>query len=124
MESHLICLSSLFVFSADQLAEAKKGLEESGNAHNLRKENIELFKENGRLKGELEASQKLLSETRKASKERADRDAESVKLLQDTLEARLAEIKAVDDELLSRILDFPLLFNLLEVLVALSLCFS
>ena len=103
MESHLICLSSLFVCSADQLAEAKKGLEESGNAQNLRKENIELFKENERLKGELEASRKLLSETRKASQEQADRDAESIKLLQDTLEARLAEIKAVDDELLSRI---------------------
>ena len=97
-----ICLSSLF-FSADQLAEAKKGLEESGNAQNLRKENIELFKENKRLKDELEASRKLLSEARKLSKEQADRDAESIKLLQDTLEARLAEIKAVDDELLSRI---------------------
>lgn len=115
MESHLICLSSLFVFSADQLAEAKKGLEESGNAQNLRKENVELFKQNERLKGELEASQKLLSDTRKASKEQADRDAESIKLLQDTLEARLAEIKAVDDELLSKTLYFHLFFDLLEV---------
>ena len=81
IESHLICLSSLFVFSADQLAEAKKGLEEFGNAHNLRKENVELFKENERLKGELEASRKLLSEARKSSKEQANTDAESVKLL-------------------------------------------
>ena len=110
-----ICVSSLFVFSADQLAEAKKGLEESGSTQNLRKENIELFKENERLKGELEASQKLLSDTRKASKEQADRDAESIKLLQDTLEARLAEIKAVDDELLSKTLYFHLFFDLLEV---------
>ena len=102
LESHVIYLSSFFVFSTDQLAEAKKGLEESGNVQNLRKENIELFKENERLKGELEATQKLLSETRESSKKQADRDAESIKLLQDTLEARLAEIKAVDDELLCK----------------------
>ena len=102
-EGHVIfLLSSFFVFSTDALAEAKKALEESGNAQNLRKENIELFKENERLKGELEATQKLLSEVRESSKERADRVSESIRLLQDTLEARLSEIKAIDDELLSK----------------------
>ena len=103
LEGHVIFLIHLFfVFSTDSLAEAKKALEDSGNAQNLRKENIELFKENERLKGELEATQKLLSEVRESSKDRADKDSESIRLLQDTLEARLTEIKAVDDELLSK----------------------
>ena len=55
-KGHVVFLSSFFVFSTDQLAEAKKALEDSGNAQNLRKENIELFKENERLKNELEAA--------------------------------------------------------------------
>ena len=102
LKSAFYFFSSFFVFSTDHLAEAKKGLEESGNAQNLRKENLELFKENERLKGELEAAQKLVSDIQKSSEERAKKDAESIRLLQDTLDARLSEIKAVDDDLLSK----------------------
>ena len=90
------------LYFADQLDEAKKSLEESGNIRGLRNENLALFKENERLRSELETSQKLLAETRKASQEQAERDAESIKLLQDTVEARLGDIQAVDDELLSK----------------------
>ena len=121
-ESHVVFFSYFSIFSTDQLAEAKKGLEESGNIQNLRKENIELFKENKRLKNELEAAQKLLSDVRESSKERADKDAESIKLLQDTLEARLADIKAVDDELLSK-WDLFVRILLTRSLVVLSICF-
>ena len=101
-KGHVAFLSSFFRLFYRSTCRAKKALEDSGNAQNLHKENIELFKENERLKNELEAAQKLLSDVRESSKERADRDAESIKLLQDTLEARLAEIKAVDDDLLSK----------------------
>ena len=81
---------------------AKRALAESGNAQNLRNENLELFKENQKLKDDLDAAQKLLAEIQKAAKEQADRDAECIRLLQDNLEARLAETQAVDDELLSK----------------------
>ena len=50
-----------------------------------------LFKENQKLKEDLETA-----------KAKADQDARSISLLQDNLEARLAETKAVHDELLSK----------------------
>ena len=88
--------------STDALTEAKEALATVGNAEILRKENQELFQENRKLKFELESAQKLLETTQSRAKEQADRDAESIRLLQDTLEARLAEMKAVDDQLLSK----------------------
>ena len=61
-----------------------------------------LFKDNQKLKEELEAIETILTDTQKSAKEQADRDAESIHLLQDSLEARLAETTAMDDELLSK----------------------
>ena len=61
-----------------------------------------MFQENRKLKSDLESAQKLLESTLSKAKEQAEKDAESVRLLQDTLEARLAEMKAVDDQLLSK----------------------
>src|SRR4051812_13383428 len=52
----------------------------------LRMENVELFKENKALKDELEATQKLLADVRKSAKDQADRDAESIRVLQDNNE--------------------------------------
>ena len=75
---------------------------DTGDVQNLRNENLALFKDYQKLKEELEATQLSLAETRKSAKEQADRDAESISLLQDNLEARLAETKAVDDELLRK----------------------
>ena len=92
---------ALPIFSTDALAEAKEALANVGNAEILRKENQELFQENRKLKSDLESAQKLLETTHIKAKEQAERDAESIRLLQDTLEARLAEMKAVDDQLLS-----------------------
>ena len=90
------------VISTDALAEAKEALANVGNAEILRKENQELFQENRKLKSDLESAQKLLESTLSKAKEQAEKDAESVRLLQDTLEARLTEMKAVDDQLLSK----------------------
>ena len=92
----------LLTIATDAHAEAKEALATVGNAEILRKENQELFQENRKLKSELESAQKLLETTQSRAKEQADRDAESIRLLQDTLEARLAEMKAVDDQLLSK----------------------
>ena len=64
---------------------------ETGNIQNLHNENIALFKENQKLKEDLETA-----------KAKADQAARSISLLQDNLEACLAETKAVDDELLSK----------------------
>ena len=89
------------VISTDALAEAKEALANVGNPEILRKENQE-FQENRKLKSDLESAQKLLESTLSKAKEQAEKDAESVRLLQDTLEARLAEMKAVDDQLLSK----------------------
>ena len=61
-----------------------------------------MFQENRKLKSDLESAQKLLETTQSKAKEQAEKDAESIRLLQDTLEARLAEMKAVDDQLLSK----------------------
>ena len=88
--------------STDALAEAKEALANVGNAQILREENQELFQENRKLKSDLESAQKLLETTQNKAKEQAERDAESIRLLQDTLEARLAEMKAVDDQLLRK----------------------
>ena len=100
------------VISTDALAEAKEALANVGNAEILRKENQELFQENRKLKSDLESAQKLLESTLSKAKEQAEKDAESVRLLQDTLEARLAEMKAVDDQLLSKKLLSSLVFIL------------
>ena len=106
------------------LAEAKRALAETGDVQNLRRENLALFKDNQKLKGELEATQLFLAETRKSAKEQADRDAESISLLQDNLEARLAETKAVDDELLSKYIAFhPVPLNrIFLILFVFSIC--
>ena len=88
--------------STGALAEVKEALATVGNAEILRKENQELFQENRKLKSDLESAQKLLETTQSKAKEQAEKDAESIRLLQDTLEARLAEMKAVDDQLLSK----------------------
>ena len=88
--------------STDALAEAKEALANVGNAQILREENQELFQENRKLKSDLESAQKLLESTLSKAKEQAEKDAESVRLLQDTLEARLTEMKAVDDQLLRK----------------------
>ena len=64
---------------------------ETGNIQNLHNENISLFKENQKLKEDLEVA-----------KAKADQDAKSISLLQDNFEARLDETKAVDNELLSK----------------------
>ena len=79
------------VISTDALAEAKESLANVGNAQILREENQELFQENRKLKSDLESAQKLLETTQSRAKEQAERDAENIRLLQDTLEARLAE---------------------------------
>ena len=88
--------------SADALAEAKEALANVGNAQILREENQEMFQENRKLKSDLESAQKLLETTQRAAKDQAEKDAESIRLLQDNLEARLAETKAVDDQLLRK----------------------
>ena len=88
--------------STDALAEAKEALANVGNALILRETNQELFQENRKLKLDLESAQKLLETTQSRAKEQAERDAENIRLLQDTLEARLAEMKAVDDQLLRK----------------------
>ena len=75
---------------------------ETSDVQNLRSENLALFKDNQKLKEELEAIKTILAETQKSAKAQAERDAESIHLLQDSLEARLAETTAVDDELLSK----------------------
>ena len=62
-----------------------------------------LFKENPKLTENLEAARKQIAETQKSAKEQANRDAESIRLLQDNLEARLIEIQAVDKELLGKL---------------------
>ena len=85
------------IISTDALAEAKEALANVGNAEILCKENQELFQENRKLKSDLESAQKLLESTLSKAKEQAEKDAESIRLLQDTLEARLAEMKAVDE---------------------------
>ena len=85
--------------STDALAEVKEALADTGNAQILRVENQELFQENRKLKSDLESAQKLLETTQKAARDQAERDVESIRLLQDNLEARLAETKAVDDQL-------------------------
>ena len=95
-------LSHLFAFSTDALAEVKKALAATGDIQNLRRENLALFKDNQKLKEDLEATKMTLAETQKSAKEQADRDAESIRLLQDNLEARLAETTAIDNELLSK----------------------
>ena len=100
-------LNRLIDFSIDALAEAKRALAESGDVQNLRRENLALFNDNQKLKGELEATQLSLTETQKSAKEQADRDAESICLLQDSLEARLVETTAMDNELLSKYKSFP-----------------
>ena len=104
--SKLFCfglhLISYFAWSTGALAEAKKALVDTADVQNLRNENLALFKDYQKLKEELETTQLSLAETRKSAKEQADREAESISLLQDNLEARLAEPKAVDDELLSK----------------------
>ena len=90
------------VNSADALAKAKEVLANVGNAQIHREENQELFQENRKLKSELESAQRLLESTQRAAKDEAEKDAESIRLLQDSLEARLAETKAVDDQLLRK----------------------
>ena len=102
-------LSHLFAFSTDALAEAKKALAATGDIQNLRRENLALFKDNQKLKEDLEATKMTLAETQKSAKEQADRDTESIRLLQDNLEAHLAETTAIDDELLSKCRVFLLL---------------
>ena len=73
-----------FAISTDALAEAKEALANVGNAEILRKENQELFQENRKLKSDLESAQKLLETTQSKAKEQAEKDAESIRLLQDT----------------------------------------
>ena len=97
--------------STDALAAAKEALADTGNAQVLRTENQELYKENRQLKTDLESAQKLLEATQKAAREQAERDAESIRLLQDNLEARLAETKAVDDQLLRKRLPWSILLS-------------
>ena len=93
-------MPNLSAVSTDALAEAKVALADTGNAQVLRTENQELYKENRQLKTDLESAQKLLAQ--KTAREQAERDAESIRLLQDNLEARLVETKAVDDDLLRK----------------------
>ena len=95
---HVLTLAN----STDALAEAKEALADTGNAQILRAENQELYQENRELKSDLESAQRLLETTQKAARDQAERDAESIRLLQDNLEARLAETKAVDDQLLRK----------------------
>ena len=51
---------------------------------------------------DLESAQRRLETTQRAAKDQAEKDAESIRLLQDNLEARLDETKAVDDQLLRK----------------------
>ena len=104
----LFYYSFLSAFSTDALAEEKRDLADSGNVETLRTENLELYKENKQLKVDLEATQKLLADTQKAAKDQAEQDAESIRLLQGNLEARLAETEVIDDGLLSKQVSFYL----------------
>ena len=74
-------------------------------------ENLELFKENKQLKLDLESTQKLLEDTQKGAKDQAERDAKSIRLLQDNLEARLVETKAVNNDLVSKLKSCLSIFN-------------
>ena len=71
------CLPKLFLtiraillaILTDALAEAKEALANVGNAQILREENQELFRENRKLKSDLESAQKLLETTQSRAKE-------------------------------------------------------
>ena len=95
-------LTELSAFPTDALSEAKAALADTGNAQVLRTENQELYKMNRQLKIDIESTRKLLEAAQKAAREQAEKDAESIRLLQDNLEARLVETKAVDDDLPSK----------------------
>ena len=95
-------MPNLSAIPTDALAEAKAALADTGNVQVLCTENQELYKENRQLKTDLESAQKLLETAQMTVREQAEKDAESIRLLQDNLEARLAEMKAVDDHLLRK----------------------
>lgn len=85
------------------LAEAKKTLAESGNASSLREENLQLNKENQKLREDLKAVQKALRDLEANSSAQAEKDAKVISDLTTALDRRLEEVTILDHEILGKL---------------------
>ena len=93
---------------AGLIAEAKELVANGGNAQQLREENLTLYKEHEKTLQDLKACQRALRDAEAKAKEQAERNAQTIKELQDSLNLRLDEITALDRHILGELLaSFP-----------------
>ena len=94
------------------IAEAKEVVANGGNAQQLREENLTLYKEKEKALQDLKASQRALRDAEAKAKEQAEKNAQTIAELQDSLNLRLDEITALDKHILGKFLRrFPPLFQ-------------
>src|SRR5664279_4995691 len=90
----------VFMQFAGVIAEAKELVANGGNAQQLREENLTLFKQNEKTLQDLKACQKAFWDSDAKAKAQAEKDAQTIKELQDSLNLRLDEIAALDQHIL------------------------
>src|SRR5664279_4393647 len=101
----------VFLQPAGVIAEAKELVANGGNTQQLREENISLYKEKEKVLHDLKACQKALRDSEAKAKEQAEKDAQTIQELQDSLNLRLDEIAALDEQILGKFLPFSRLFS-------------
>src|SRR5664279_772297 len=93
---------------AGVIAEAKELVANGGNTQQLREENLTLFKENEKTLQDLKACQRVLRDSDAKAKAQAEKYAQTIKELQDSLNLRLDEITVLDRHILGESLSsFP-----------------